>query len=257
MNGAFYIGATGLDAQQRALEVVANNISNLNTPAFRRSSVRFSELVATSRDAADMPLAGADRSGSLSGVEVASTAHIWSTGEVRQTGGAMDVAIQGDGFIEMMGPAGQVLLSRGGTLRVNDDGYLAGSDGTPLRAMISVPQGASQIAIGSDGVVSAMIAGDAAPREIGRIDLAVARNPDALVDHGGGYFEIGDDSDVVSARPGDDGTGLLVQGALEQGNVNLSNEMVTLMLVQRAYAANAQVVQAGDQIMSIVNGLRR
>jgi flagellar basal-body rod protein FlgG len=101
------------------------------------------------------------------------------------------------------------------------------------------------------------MAGDAAPRAIGQIDLAVARNPDALVDRGGGYFEVADDAELVSAKPGDDGTGALVQGSLEQANVNLSDEMVSLMLVQRAYAADAQVVQAGDQMMSIVNGLRR
>lgn len=256
MNGAFYIGATGLDAQQRALDVVANNISNLNTPAFRRSSVRFGELVAVRRDENDLPLTSTDRSGSMSGVQVAGTGQVWAPGELRRTGGAMDVAIQGDGFLELLGPAGQILLSRGGTLTVNDEGYLAGADGTPLRAMISVPQGAGQLSIGADGAVSAMMPGEASPRAVGQIDLAVARNPDTLVDRGGGYFEAADDAELLSVKPGD-GAGTLVQGSIEQANVNLSDEMVSLMLVQRAYAADAQVVQAGDQMMSIVNGLRR
>lgn len=256
MNGAFYIGATGLEAQQRALDVVANNIANLNTPAFRRSSVRFSEMVEAPRSGDDLPLIAADRSSMLAGVQVASTAHVWTPGEVRQSGGPMDLAIQGGGFIEMLGPSGHILLSRGGALKVNDDGYLAGADGTPLRAMISVPDGAA-LTINGDGSVFALTGGDKAARQIGQIELVTPRDPDALVQQNGGYYEVSDDASLTSSAPGQDGAGLLVQGGVEQGNVNLSEEMVALMLVQRAYSANAQVVQAGDQMMSIVNGLRR
>jgi flagellar basal-body rod protein FlgG len=257
MNGSFYIGATGLDAQQRALDVIANNIANVNTPAYRRSTVRFSELVSVPRDHNDLPISAPDGSAALSGVSVASTPHVWTSGELRPTGSSMDIAIDGDGFIEMMGPSGQILLSRGGTLKVNADGLLAGADGTPLRAMISVPQGTTQLTIGRDGVVSALTSNDEASQQIGQIELVMVKDPDALVDRGGGYFEAVDDADTLAAHPGEDGAGALVQNELEQGNVNLSDEMVTLMLVQRAYSANAQVVQAGDQLMGIANGLRR
>ncbi|HLY89148.1 MAG TPA: flagellar hook basal-body protein [Acetobacteraceae bacterium] len=256
MNGAFYIGATGLDTQQRALDVIANNIANLNTPGFRRSTVRFSELVSVPRDGNDLPIAAADGSAGMSGVQLASSTHVWTAGDLRQTGSSMDVAIDGDGFLEMMGPSGQILLTRGGTLKVNTDGYLAGADGTPLRAMISVPQGTSQLTINPDGTVLAASQGEAA-HQIGQIELVMAKDPDALVDRGGGYYEALDDADLTAARPGLDGAGSLAQGAIEQGNVNLSDEMVTLMLVQRAYSASAQVVQAGDQLMAITNGLRR
>jgi len=256
MNGAFYIGATGLEAQQRALDVVANNIANINTPGFRRSSVRFSEMVEAPRNADDLPLTAADGSSAMAGVEVAGTSHVWTPGEVRQTGGSMDLAIQGDGFVEMLGTSGHILLSRGGTLRVNDDGYLAGADGTPLRAMIAVPDGAT-LTINPDGGVFASSASDPAARQIGQIDLVMPRDPDTLVAQGSGYYEVSDDSALATVAPGQDGAGSLVQGGIEQGNVNLSDEMVTLMLVQRAYSANAQVVQAGDQMMSIVNSLRR
>ncbi len=256
MNGAFYIGATGLEAQQRALDVVANNIANLNTPGFRRSNVRFSEMVEAPRSGEDLPVAAADGSSGMAGVAVASTTHVWTPGEVRQTGGRMDLAIQGNGFVEMLGASGHILLSRGGTLTVNEDGYLAGADGTPLRAMISVPEGAV-LTINADGEVFARSASDAVARQIGQIDLVMPRDADTLVAQGGGYYETSDDGALSAVAPGQDGAGSLVQGSIEQGNVNLSDEMVALMLVQRAYSANAQVVQAGDQMMSIVNGLRR
>ena len=257
MNGAFYIGATVLDAQQRALDVVANNIANINTPAFKRSSPRFAELVADLRDGADLPVIAADRSASMSGVAVQSTSHVWTQGDLRHTDNMMDLAIDGDGFIELMGPAGQVLLARGGTLKVNADGYLAVADGTPLRAMIAVPDGAANLTIARDGVVTAVVDGDRAVREIGQIDLVTVRDPDTLADHGGNYYEAPDDSEIETAEPGKNGAGIFVQGSIEQGNVQLSDEMVTLLLLQRAYSANAQVVQAGDQLMAIANGLRR
>ncbi|HEY0302460.1 MAG TPA: flagellar hook-basal body protein [Rhizomicrobium sp.] len=255
MNGAFYIGAIGLDAQQRALDVVANNIANINTVGFKRSAVRFSELVAPARDAADLPMALRDRGASLDGATMVATPRVWGQGDLRPTGQMFDVAIQGDGFIELMGPAGRRLLWRGGTLRVNEDGYLATADGTVLRAMISVPQGAGALGIAPDGTVSAAI--DGAAGQLGQIDLVMARAPDMLVEDGNGYYEAADDGGVVSVRPGEEGGGILVQGSLEGSNTLLADEMTNLLLLQRAFAANAQVVQAGDQLMSIVNGLRR
>jgi flagellar basal-body rod protein FlgG len=257
MNGAFYIGATGLDAQQRALDVISNNITNMNTSAFRRSTVSFTALMSAPRSADDLPLAEADGSTGMSGVRIASTSHDWTPGEIRQTGSKMDLAISGDGFVELMGASGQLLLSRGGTLKIDDDGYLADAAGNRLRADISIPQGASNITIAADGTVSALMLGEGAPREIGQIDLVQVHDPDTLVDRGNGYYEVADESQTIAAKAGEDGAGMFVQGALEQGNVNLSDEMVTMMLVQRAYSASAEVVQAGDQLMSIANGLRR
>ncbi|WP_157215389.1 flagellar hook-basal body protein [Flavisphingomonas formosensis] len=257
MNGAFYIGATGLDAQQRALDTIANNIANINTPAFKRSAARFADLMATPRDRDDLPVTLSDRTGTLQGVTVQATPHVWTQGELRQTGNAMDLAIDGEGFVELMGPSGQMLLWRGGTLKVNGDGYLATADGTPLRAMIAVPAGATDLSISRDGVLSATVDGETGAREIGRIDLVTVRDSDQLIDRGAGTYEIAEDDQAQSAEPGSEGAGVFRQGVLEQANVSLSDEMVTLLLLQRAYAANAQVVQAGDQLMALVNGLRR
>ena len=256
MNGAFYVGATGLDAQQRALDVVAHDIANLNTTAFKRSAIRFSELAGTppsSEIDRASPQAAAQLAG---GVALNAPSRIWSQGDLHATGNAMDIAIQGNGYIETLDASGQTALWRGGALKVGDDGYLATADGSRLRAMISVPQDASGLTIGRDGTVTAQLAGDTSTREIGRIDLVMAKNPDQLQDAGGGYYAA-DPADLYNMDTGQDGEGALVQGSLEQSNVQLSDEMVTLLLLQRSYAANAQLVQAGDQLMSIANNLRR
>lgn len=255
MNGAFYIAATGLDAQQRALDVTANNVANINTTGFKRAAVRFSDLVMPpDLDALAVPAREISRQ---IGVSAAETIRIWSQGSLRQTGDPMNLAIDGEGLIEMIGPAGRALLWRGGALKVTADGYLASADGVLLRAMIAVPSDATELSIAQDGTVTAAVSGKDGSVAIGHIDLVVARDKSELTDLGGGYYAADDVEAAVDAATGEEGAGRLVQGALEGANVQLSDEMVTLLLVQRAYAANAQVVQAGDQIMSIINNLRR
>lgn len=257
MNGAFHIGAIGLDAQQRALDILANNITNVNTPGFRRSSLRFSEVLATS--AAGAPL-GADLGASLittAGVRADSHFMINESGQVQRTGRPLDLAIEGDGFIELMGPGGQSLLWRGGTLAIGEDGELQGPSGLSLKAAITVPADAREIAIASDGVVRATPADGGEPIEIGQIMIVRVADEAAVERLDGGLYAVEDPSRLTEARPGEDGAGLFAQGAIEGSNVELSAEMVQLLMVQRAYAANAQIVQAADQMMAIANGLRR
>lgn len=257
MNGAFYIGATGLDAQQRALDVVANNIANINTSGFKRSAVRFSDMVAVAEPADASDPQALTQGNSPIGAAATKVSRIWSQGDLRQTGQQMDVAIDGDGFIEMLGPNGQAWLWRGGGLKVNADGYLAAADGTILHAMVSVPKGASALAIARDGTVTATVEGENAPVDVGQIQLVMVKDKDSLESVGGGYYRVADEASLATVMPEEEGAGAFVQGALESANVQLSDEMVTLLLLQRAYAANAQVVQAGDQLMSILNNLRR
>jgi flagellar basal-body rod protein FlgG len=252
MNGAFYIGATGLSAQQKALDVVANNIANINTTAFKRSQASFLTLV-TPPDPQD----GANGQNALSGVVVGSSPIVWTEGSLQQTRQPLDIAIDGNGLIALMGPGGQTLLWRGGTLQVNADGYLAGPNGLPLKQMISVPSGMTALAIGADGKVQATVSGDATPVDLGQIDLVKAKDPGALAPHNGGLYQVDDDSQLITAAPGTEGLGTLASGSLESSNADLSDEMTTLLLLQRAYGANAEVVQAGDQLMSIANSLKR
>lgn len=257
MNGAFYVGAVGLQAQQRALDVIAGNIANVNTPAFKRSAIRFSDMLAT-RDDPDVPRSDlADNATSMAGVSVSATPTVDESGPIETTGRTMDLAIDGTGFIELMGPAGQTLLWRGGTLKVGEDGLLGTVGGLPLKAAINVPSDAGEITIGADGVVRAQTADGAVPTEIGQIDLVTVGDATGLTRLDGGLYRAGDAGRVTDAKPGEDGVGMLMQGAIERSNVEMTTEMVQLMLVQRAYGANAQIVQAADQLMAIANGLRR
>lgn len=261
MNGVFQIGATGLHAQDRALEIVANNITNMNTPGFKRSSVHFAEMVGPHLPAdpaapGTLVANAALSSPELYGVSSNPGTRIFSDGDLRPTGNPLDIAIQGEGFIELVGADGQVLLWRGGTLRVNEDGFLAGAGGLQLKSAISVPEGATAITIDATGEVKAMAPGETEPRSIGRIDLVLVRDLDGLTAQEGGLYHANSGSDVVSAEPGETG-GRFIQGSIELSNVTLTDEMVQLMMMQRAYAASAQVVQAGDQLMAIANGLKR
>ncbi|WP_375397086.1 flagellar hook-basal body protein [uncultured Sphingomonas sp.] len=257
MNGAFYVGAVGLQAQERALSVISNNIANINTPAFKRSDIRFSSVLATRADA-DVPSASIDSGFSAAGVMASATPAMDVDGELQATGKPMDLAIRGRGFIELMAPGGQTLLWRGGALKVDDEGMLtAAGSGLPLKAAISVPADTISITVAGDGKVSAVNASDAAPVEIGQIDLVTADDMGGFEALDGGLYRVADDARLRSNTAGEDGAGMLVQGSVERSNVEMTTEMVSLMLVQRAYAANAQIVQAADQLMAIANGLRR
>lgn len=253
MNGVFQIGATGLHAQDRALNIVANNITNMNTPGFKRAEVRFAELVGGQPADGSAPAGDA---APMFGVATPGTQRLFAAGEMRQTGNPLDLAIQGEGFIELAGPDGQTLLWRGGTLRVNEDGFLAGPNGLPLKAMISVPEGATNITIDAAGEVKALASGATEATSIGHIDLVTVRNMDGLSDVEGGLYRAAGESDLVSAEAGNT-AGTFIQGSMELSNVELTDEMVQLMMMQRAYAASAQVVQAGDQLAAIANGLKR
>jgi len=256
MNGAFYVGAIGLEAQQRALDTIANNISNMNTPAFKRSEVRFSELIASRSDPNVATAALGTASIASAGVTARPIAMLNLGGPIEQTGNALDLAIEGAGFIEVMGPGGQVLLWRGGTLTVGEDGLLATERGFALKAAISVPMDSASISIAADGTILAN-ASSGDQSEIGQLTLVKVDDPAVLERVDGGLYRAGDAAQLLEARPGEDGMGTIVQGALERSNVELTVEMVQMMLVQRAYAANAQVLQAADQMMAIANGLRR
>ena len=257
MNGAFYIGAAGLGAEERALAVVANNVTNVNTTAFKRSQVVFQTLVSAPGDRRQ-PLSGADDpSVGLSGVTLGSAPIDFSEGPLQQTGKPLDLAIDGTGFIEVMGPDGQPMLFRGGSLEVNPDGYLAAPNGLPLKAMIAIPAGASTVSIGADGKVMAQVDGQSAATQIGQIDLVIPKDPTQVTAMSGGLYQVDDESDLTSVAPGADGAGVLAAGSLEGSNVELSDELTLMLLLQRAYSANAEVVQAGDQLMAIANSLKR
>lgn len=257
MSNSFYIGAVGLDAQQQALDTIANNISNISSTAFKRSEVRFSELMARQPDA---PLNGANLPGaSASGAGVRSEAMFLMNeqGKLQATANPMDLAIEGAGFIELIGSGGRTLLWRGGALKVGAGGELMTASGQELKAAISIPVDSERVEITPDGVVRVKASGSDEMTEVGQIELVRIEDPASVEPLDGGLLQVRDGADVVAAKPGEDGAGLLVQGSLERSTVELNQEMVQLMMVQRAYAANAQVVQAADQLMALANNLKK
>jgi flagellar basal-body rod protein FlgG len=257
MNGAFYVGAVALDAQQRALDAISNNIANINTPAFKRSDIRFSTVMAVRTS----PESVAPDLGSqieTAGVIARTISAADEPGKIDQSGSPMDLAIAGRGFIELLGPAGQTYLWRGGRLKVGKDGVLETAvGGLPLKALISVPSDASSMSIAADGSVVAVTPGNPQGSEIGRIDMVKSGDVDSLVPLDGGFYRVDDLGTLQNAEAGAGDAGTFVQGGIERGNVDLNASMVSLLLVQRAYAASAQVIQAADQLAGIANGLKR
>jgi len=255
MNGAFYIGATGLRAQQASADVTAHNLANMNTVAFKRATLSFAELIA-----APSPELAATRPAEhgLSGVALVDPVQDFAPGNLRQTGNELDLAIRGKGFIELLGPAGQTLLWRGGTLRVNDDGFLAAENGMQLKTMISVPRDTASLRIADTGEVLAYVGTDTTEQTLGRLELVQPRDTRKLHNLGGAIYRLDDTyAGLGTAEAGEEGLGYFAQGFSEASNVELTEEIVSMMVMQRAYAANAKLIQAGDELMGIVNGLKR
>jgi flagellar basal-body rod protein FlgG len=190
VSGGFYVGAIGLQTQQRALDTIANNIANINTTAFKRTEVRFADVVASTADRSTLRAAMDTAPDELAGVALDQLFMLNEQGAIEKTGNAMDLAIEGSGFIELMGADGRTLLWRGGTLKVNDDGLLATTSGLALKAAISVPQDASDVAVARDGTVSATVADSTTPIEIGRIELVQIDDTAAVERLDGGLYRL-------------------------------------------------------------------
>lgn len=258
MFDALYIGATGMQAQQARVDAIANNLANVNTPAFKKGRVNFSDLVVTTT-APDNSDAGVFAvATSAVGVQLAAVTKVFDAGDLKKTDEPLDVAIAGDGFLELAMPDGSRAFARGGTLKVNADGLLAMSDGTPLKPAMAIPDNAQGLVISASGRVQVSVPGQSAPIEVGQIELVRFANTQALAAQGGNVYRASDASgEPIGGRPAEDGMGTLVQGSLEGSNVRLVDEMVDLMTSQRAYEASVKVVQAADEMLAMVNGLRR
>jgi len=248
MSAGMEIAAIGLRAQQQALDTIASNVTNINTPTYKRSDLRFSELLVAS------PAAGGD---GLAAVSLVTRPSVNQQGTLQATGNALDLAINGNGFIELMGSAGRTMLWRGGTLQIQEDGTLATSSGYQLKTAVTVPKGASNLTINPDGKVYATVGGISMPTQIGQINLVDVPGSAIVQRMDGGVYQVADGSQLSEAAPGEDNLGSLVQAEQEQSNVDLNTEMVNLLIAQRAYGASAQVVQAADQLYSLANSIRR
>lgn len=253
MNDALYIAATGMKAQTSQLDSVANNVANASTPGFKRSSLRFGDLIASGTAAA----ASGDTLASAAGVQVTAIQRAFTAGELRSTDDKMALAIQGDGFLEVQLPDGSAAFARSAKLEISVDRMLITADGLQLRQHIHVPADVRSITVAEDGQVKGT---DDAGRTmmLGRIDIAMFANPSGLTPAGDSLWQATVRSgEAVLSPAGESSAGKLKQGYQEASNVQLVDEMVQLMVAQRAYEMNVKVMQAADEVASMTNNLRK
>ncbi len=259
-----YTAATGMQALETKLDVIANNMANINTTGFKKDRANFEDLMYR-----QLRLPGAiDADGQLTstgievglGTRVSSTQSNHTQGALNQTDNPLDLAIEGDGFFKVS-TGGDTFYSRAGNFGVNATGQLVlGSAyrGWVLDGGITIPQEASGVTISSDGQVQYSVAGTDALTNAGQLQLTTFVNPDGLLKKGDNLYQATDASGTgVDGTPGSQGIGVLAQGALEASNVEPVQELIDLITTQRSFELNSQVVQAGDQIMQIAANLRR
>jgi len=271
MSNALYIGATGMQAQQMNVDTIANNLANANTAGYKKSRIGFTEMMVqdlsrisalnplislSGSDAESNAIAALTRTGA--GVRVSSSGKVFDTGEFKKTDSALDIAIQGEGFLEVMLPDGTSAYSRGGTLKVTKDNQLALASGQVLKPAIIVPHNLQSMTISSDGVVRFRITGQNADIEAGKLELVNFTSPGQLNAMGDNLYKVTDGSgEALSSFNSEMGVGTISQGYLEGSNVKMVEEMVNLMIAQRTYEANVKLVQAADEMQGMINNLRK
>lgn len=259
MIDSLYIGATGMQTQQLSVDTIANNLANVNTAGFKRSRVSFQDLMY--RDVApggSLPETGGSIQRAGVGVAISGLGKVFTNGDLKKTDNPMDVAIRGQGFFEVSLPDGGLAYTRTGSLRVTGEGQLATVDGYLLNPALQVPADTREIVITNDGSVQAKVGDSLELVEIGQLDLSNFVNPAGLSPLGENLYRPSTASgEATYGRPGDEGFGVLSQGFQEASNVKLVDEMVNLMIAQRAYEVSVKVVQASDELMAMSNNLRR
>ncbi|MEM9825571.1 MAG: flagellar basal-body rod protein FlgG [Planctomycetota bacterium] len=261
-----YTAATGMQAMETKLDVIANNLANINTTGFKKDRANFEDLLYRTEvypgvlDANQTPTAVGTQVGL--GVRVTSTQTDHSQGTFQQTGRDLDVAIQGRGFMRVIDPAEQrVMFTRAGNLDINAEGNLvigSAQTGRLLDPPVNIPNNATAVVINPSGEVMVRLPNQDELAVQGNIQLAQFVNPDGLQKVGENMYAVTDASGPEQpAQPGQDGTGILRQGNLEASNVQPVQELIDLITTQRAFELNSQAVQAGDQIMQNISNLRR
>ena len=252
--------ASGMKAQEMNIDVLSNNLANVNTTGFKRSRAEFADLFyeARVRPGAPSPAGAALPSGIEigQGVRPVATYKDFNTGEFRETGNALDLAIEGKGFFQVEQPDGNIAYSRSGTFKTNAEGQLVNTDGYPMSPDITIPADATSITISETGVVSVTLANDPSQIEVGQIQLATFPNSSGLSPVGRNLFvETPASGQAVQSNPAEEGAGRVVQGFLESSNVAVVSEMIDLISAQRAYEINSKVITAADEMLRGVSKL--
>ncbi|CAN5277338.1 flagellar basal-body rod protein FlgG [soil metagenome] len=252
---SLWISKTGLDAQQTRMDVVSNNLANVNTNGFKRSNAQFEDLL---YQTLRQPGAASSQSTTVptglqigAGVRPVAPARLHSQGNLNKTENSLDVAINGNGFLQLTMPDGTTGYTRDGALHVDQNGQVVSSNGYALQPAITIPPNSQTITIGADGTVSVMQQGQSTPTQVGNIQLASFINPPGLSSDGGNVYTETAASGTASANtPGTNGLGVLNQGYLETSNVNVVEELVNMIQTQRAYELNSKAITTSDQMLA-------
>jgi len=257
MFSSLWIAKTGLDAQQTEMDVISNNLANASTTGFKASRASFQDLMyqnegqpgGQTTEQTEAP------SGLLlgTGVKVVGSEKLFTQGAITQTGNSLDVAVQGNGFIQVSLPDGTVAYTRDGSLHEDSTGQLVTADGYPLVPSITLPANVNSVTIGTDGTVSTTANGSTTPTQIGVIQLANFINPAGLEAMGQNlYLETESSGTAQAGQPGVNGMGTLAQGSLESSNTNTVEEMVNMIEAQRTYEMNSKSISAVDDMLQFV-----
>ena len=258
MEAAIWVAKTGLDAQQTRMTVIANNLANVNTTGFKRDRATFEDLLYQNvrQGGAQTSADTAAPTGLLlgTGTRVVSTEKLHAQGNLIQTQNAFDLAISGEGFFQILQPDGTIAYTRDGGFKVSGEGVLVNSSGYRLQPELAIPQNAQTITIGTDGTVSIQAFGEAQAQTIGQISLARFLSPTGLQAIGENLFrETTSSGPPQVGIPSQQGNGQLIQGALESSNVNVVEEMVSMIETQRAYEVNSKAIEAVDGMLRFAN----
>lgn len=257
MNSALWVSKTGLSAQDMALRTISNNLANVSTVGFKRDRAVFEDMM---YQIAQQPGGLSSQNTQLPagtqlgvGVRIAGTQKEFTEGSLQTTENPLDLAIEGRGFFQITRPDGGVAYTRAGTFHLSEEGQIVTSQGFSLEPAITVPAGTTTVTIGVDGTVTANQQGDAAPTQIGAIQLVDFVNPAGLEAMGSNLFaQTAASGAAQQGTAGENGLGRLVQGALETSNVSVVEELVNMVATQRAYEVNSRVVSTADQMLQYV-----
>jgi flagellar basal-body rod protein FlgG len=251
---SLWIAKTGMDAQQTQLDVISNNLANVGTNGYKRQVAEFEDLLYQ-----NLRQAGANSSQQTqlptglqlgTGVQLVATPRIFSQGNLQQTGNQFDMAINGNGFFQVQMPDGTIAYTRDGSFHIDAVGQLVNNSGFALTPAVTIPPTAQSVTIGADGTVSVTLPGQSAAQNVGAIQLAGFINPAGLESKGQNLFSETAASGTPTANTaGTNGLGTLQQGYVETSNVNVVEELVSMIQTQRAYELNSKAISTSDQML--------
>jgi flagellar basal-body rod protein FlgG len=251
-----------MEAQQLNIDIISNNLANVNTTGFKKSRGDFQDLLyQTVRMAGSPSGTGTQMPVGIqmgSGVRPAGVQKIFTSGDFQNTQNALDIAVEGEGFFQVLMPDGTTSYSRAGAFKKDSSGRLVTSDGFPVEPSITIPSDALNVTISANGTISVLQPGNPVPTEVGTIQLARFSNPSGLNAVGRNLFlPTAASGEVITGTPGDSGFGTVAQGFLEASNVNIAEELVNMIIGQRAYEINSKAIQTADEMMRTANEVKR